>query len=86
MWKNFDVILIKTLHVTQFLLQDLFNNPLYKEQVTSKMNDCGEQAKSHSPGIITIVYKHFLKAYTGDETSGDLILTCASNGSCFCSQ
>lgn len=32
MWKNFDVILIKTLHVIYFLLQDLFNNLLYKEQ------------------------------------------------------
>lgn len=50
------------------------------------MNDYGEEAHPQSPGIITIVYKRFLKAYTGDETCGDVILTCASNGSCFCSQ
>lgn len=28
----------------------------------------------------------FSKASTGDETSGNLFLTCASNDSCFCSQ
>lgn len=40
------------------------------------MNDHGKEANFQSPGIITIAYEHFLKAFTGVETSGGLIYKC----------
>jgi len=34
------------------------------------MSDRGEEVGFQSPEVITIVHKHFGKAFTGDETSG----------------
>lgn len=53
-WHNFDKNI-------PFLLQDLFNSPLYKEQrtktKTSKMNDYGEEA--NSPILLLLFKKIF---------------------------
>lgn len=50
------------------------------------MSDHGKEANFQSPDTITVIHKHFLKAFAGDETSGGLIYKCGSDCSCFCSQ